>query len=36
MGQILCLPLLIAGLLIIAFALKHKEKGEENNKTKKG
>ena len=36
MGQILCLPLLIAGLLIIAFALKHKEKGEEKNKTKKG
>ena len=36
MGQILCLPLLIAGLLIIVFALKHKEKGEEKNKTKKG
>ena len=36
MGQILCLPLFIAGLLIIAFALKHKEKGEEKNKTKKG
>ena len=40
MGQILCLPLFIAGLLIIAFALKDKgqgkEKGEAKNKTKKG
>jgi len=32
MGQILCLPLFIAGLLIIIFALKSKE----NNNTKKG